>query len=720
LIVELAVNSQSNYPITRLSNYPIQDPHVRRARANERGKPRAKADEQFSSGPQKLRAWLPIILIAGAIGTYVNAGSGQFVLDDITAVVENPHIRRLWPLTSAMTGPVQSSVAGRPIVSLSLALNYAFGGLSPSGYHLFNLLVHICCGLLLFGILRRTFSLPSMPAWVRDAGEALAFASVLIWLVHPLQSEIVNYVTQRTEAMMALFYLLTLYAVIRASTSPSPGRWSAVALIACALGMASKETMVTAPIVVLLYDALFLAGSLSKALARRRWLYLGLAGTWAVLLILIAPGPRWRSAGFASGVSPVTYLLNQPAMILTYLKLAVWPDALVLDYGITKPATFGAVWPMLVAIVAMLAASAALWRRWPAVAFAAAWFWIILAPSSSILPIATEVGAERRMYLPLAAVVVLVAVGFEMLRRRAGIRTGWLSMTALAAVSLTFVGLTLARNREYRSAERVWQTVLERRPQGRAHYNLAMLLRNRGAVSEAAPHWQAAIEDEPRALYAIGLEHEKMNQYDEASKYYSQFLERKPDDIQAPQAHVRLGVVLTGLNRLDDAAAALSKAAEMRPSDADAKVALADVLMKKEQYGEAAAQYAQYVRLVDNNPDAYAKLGLALVALHREAEAIPYFERAAVLAPADAGLRLSLGNVLAASGRVEDAIHQFRRGIELEPKSPILRRMLADALIRVGRLDEALEAVRAALVLEPDDPETRTAFQDLSRALRSK
>jgi tetratricopeptide (TPR) repeat protein len=407
-------------------------------------------------------------------------------------------------------------------------------------------------------------------------------------------------------------------------------------------------------------------------------------------------------------------------MILTYLKLAVWPDPLLLDYGITKPTTLGAIWPMGAAVALMVIASAGLWLRWPAVAFAAAWFWIILAPSSSILPIATEVGAERRVYLPLAAVIVLLVVGFEALRRRAAGNTRGLAITAMATVAVTFVWLTAARNREFRSAEEVWQTVLDRRPHGRAHYNLAMLLRNRGAGGDALEHWHAAIEDEPRALYAIGLEHEKAGELETAAKYYSEFLQNEPDDLQAPQAQARLGVVLSGLNRLDEAAAALSRAVEMRPGNPDARLALADVFMKKEQYPDAAQQYVEYVRLIDNNADAYVKLGLALVALHREAEAIPYFERAAKLAPRDAGTRLSLGNVLVASGRLDEGIAQFRQGIELEPRSPVLRRMLTEALIRVGRLEEALDAVREALLLEPGHAETRAVYEDLSRAVRAR
>src|SRR5205814_2349785 len=116
----------------------------------------------------------------------------------------------------ALTAPPSTPGAGRPVVNLLFAVNYALGGTSPWGYHALNLALHIACALVLFGILRRTFLLPSLRSSIGAAADRLAFASTLLWLVHPLPSEIVNYVSQRTEATMALCYLLTLYCAIRA------------------------------------------------------------------------------------------------------------------------------------------------------------------------------------------------------------------------------------------------------------------------------------------------------------------------------------------------------------------------------------------------------------------------------------------------------------------------------------------------------------------------
>jgi protein O-mannosyl-transferase len=622
-----------------------------------------------------VRSWLyPSLLTAGGLLAFANSLRSAFVFDDQTAILTNPFVRDLWSL-DALRGPIQSAVAGRPVVSLSLAVNYALGGYEPWSYHAWNLGVHILAALLLYGIVRRTL-----------ANDHVAFAAALIWLVHPLQTEVINYVTQRTESMMGFFYLLTLYAAIRG--------WPVVAVSACALGMACKESMVTAPVVVLLYDAVFMSGSVKRALARRPWMYAGLAASWAVLAALIAQGPRWRSAGFSSGLSPWTYLLNQPQYILTYLKLAVWPSPLVLDYGHARATSLAAVWPAGIGVVLLLLGTALAWLRWPAIAFLATSFWLMLAPTSSFVPIATEVAAERRMYLPLATWVVLVVAGVNRwlthgasARSLAGVKT-----CATAVVAGLFIWLTVQRNSEYRSEEAVWRTVLERRPTGRAHYSLGVRLFETGRASEAVSHFRLALEDEPRAHYALGLTLEREGKLADAAREYQTYLQQAPDDTQAPQGWIRLGIVLLQQERHGEAIAALKTALQMRPSDRDAQAALFE---------------------------AYGSLGMAFVEQNREAEAIEPLEQAAALQPNDGAARLRLGNALAAVGRLDEAIAQYRAGIAVVPTSPVLHRMLGFALARSGRFQDAATSLEQALKLDPNDVETRSALEQLRRLTKS-
>jgi protein O-mannosyl-transferase len=626
---------------------------------------------------------LAAVLVCVGLVTFANGLDGAFVFDDHGTVLENPHIRALWPLATlsalseALGAPPQSAMGGRPVVALSFAINYALGGLDPWGYHLWNLGVHILAALALFGIVRRTCRSPRVPEGIRADADPLAFVVSLIWLVHPLQTEVIGYLTQRTESTMGLFYFLTLYAAMRAMSEPAAASgWTAASLLACALGTASKEAMVTAPVAVLLYDVVFGAGSPSKAVRERAWLYGGLALTWMLLAGLVADGPRWRSAGFSSGVSPWTYLLHQPGMIITYLTLALWPSPLVLDYGRTTPIALQAAAPALLVVLALVAATGVgIWKQ-PLVGYLGAWFWITLAPSSSILPIATEVGAERRMYLPLAAVTMLLVLSarWAIGRLVPDVRTvRTLQVAAVLAVCVAFVWLTVRRNAEYRSEIGIWQSVLERRPHPRAHYNVAGLLAESGRGDEALEHYRAAADDEPRAHYALGFELEKRGRLSEAVAAYQEYLERQPNDVQAPVAHIRLGITLRQVGKLPDAARSLEAALAMTPADPDALGAYAEVLVQLDRFADALRVFERLVAVTPGDADAHESLGLALLAERRPGEAVAPFERAVALAPLDARKRAVLGSTLIAVDRIPEGLAALERAFALGYADPAMR-----------------------------------------------
>lgn len=226
------------------------------------------------------------------------------------------------------------------------------------------------------------------------------------------------YLSQRTESMMACLLLLTLYAAIRGASSRRAGVWYSLAIASCGLGMMAKESMVVAPVLVALYDRVYVCASWREARRRRRLLYAGLALTWLVLLVLVASGPRSASAGFSSGVSVWSYLLNQTVMITRYLRLALWPDSLVVFYGWPLPLALVDVLPQAALVGGLAAATLLLLATTPLLGYLGAWFFITLAPTSSLVPIATEVGAERRMYLPLLALAAAAAILVQMLATR--------------------------------------------------------------------------------------------------------------------------------------------------------------------------------------------------------------------------------------------------------------------------------------------------------------
>jgi 4-amino-4-deoxy-L-arabinose transferase-like glycosyltransferase len=230
----------------------------------------------------KTQRLIPLLVIGIGLLVYSNSLRVGFMFDDVPHIVENPRIRQLWPPWDVLTH------TSRPVVMLSLALNHALGGLNPWGYHLFNVGIHILAALALYGVVRLTFLSETLrPRFGPATAGWLAGVVSLIWLVHPLQTESVTYVIQRGESLMGLFHLLTLYCVIRSSGSAGSMWWQVGAVTSCALGMASKPVMVTAPVVVLLYDRVFLAKSWSEVMQRRWRLYAWLAATWLLLPLLL-------------------------------------------------------------------------------------------------------------------------------------------------------------------------------------------------------------------------------------------------------------------------------------------------------------------------------------------------------------------------------------------------------------------------------------------------
>ncbi len=423
-------------------------------------------------------AWLlGGVLVLAVIAAYGNSLNVPFFFDDRPAIIRNDSIRHLWPPGDALSPPIGGSgVAGRPLANLSLAVNYAISGLAVRGYHVVNIALHVLATLTLWGVLRRTLRRPALPARFRERAEVIAWTATLIWAVHPLLTESVVCVVQRNEVMGGLFYLLTFYGFLRGTERAADGKvgtnsrsWLGWSAGACFAGVASKEIVATAPVLLWLFDRTFVAGSFRAVWRERKWFYAMLAMSWLPLgWLVVHNSRRGGTVGFGLGVSSWQYLLTQCQAITTYVKLSFWPDPLVVDYGVGVAKGLGDVWWQGLIVVALLVATAlALWRR-PAVGFLGAWFFVILAPSSSFVPLTTQTIAEHRMYLPLAALVVATVLGLSVWTGR---RIGW----AGAIVALALGALTVRRNRDYRTEESIWADTVAKRPRQSARLRRARL-----------------------------------------------------------------------------------------------------------------------------------------------------------------------------------------------------------------------------------------------------
>jgi tetratricopeptide (TPR) repeat protein len=601
------------------------------------------------------------IIALAALFTYGSSFLAPFVFDSASIVAYNPTLHHL---ASAWRTPHDgSTVDGRPLLNLSLALNYAISGTQVWSYHALNLLIHILAGLTLFGILRHTLEKtgtgdPSLAQAsegrppVRGSEKAklekdrrtnraffIAFAAALLWTLHPLQTEAVTYVIQRAESMMGLFYLLTLYCFIRGARLRPPGGcaaavsglrdarsqkpedekaasrmslvWYGLAWLACFSGMATKEVMVTAPVIVFLYDRTFLAESFLEAWRRRRGVYLGLAASWILLAVLeLGTGSRNGTAGFGAGLRWSDYALTQIYAVGHYLQLALWPRPLIFDYGTAVVTQTSRVLPAALVLVFLAVGTLVALVRRPALGFLGAWFFAILAPTC-LVPVATQTMAEHRMYLPLAAVVVLAALGIGQLSARASRLIFMLLAVGLGA-------LTLHRNETYLSEVALWSDNVAKLPDdARAHNNLG------------------------NALYLTG-------DVPGAGAQYAEALRLQPED--NPEAQYNLALCFLQEHRLPEAIAHASEAVRLAPGNANGRLTLGNALAESNRLPEAMAQYQAAVRINPDFPEAHNNLGKVWYLLGKKSEAIAEYEEALRINPNYADARASLQSLQAAAG----------------------------------------------------------------------
>ena len=606
---------------------------------------------------------------------YHNSFGGVWVFDDVPAILENPSLRAPWSLGEVLQPSVAggATVSGRPVLNLSFALNHIVGGPEVWGYHATNLLIHLLTGLLLFGVVRRTcLQPPAAGKYAADAGP-LSLAVAAIWLVHPLQTESVTYIVQRAESLMGLWYLLTLYGFIRGATAERKGeRWFLLSGAACLLGMATKEVMVTAPLVVLLYDRTFVAGSIREAWRRRRGYYLSLAATWLLLAGLLATGTgRGGTAGFGTGVTGWHYALTQCQAVVHYLRLVVWPDPLVFDYGTGTVGSLVEVWPQALLLLGLVGATLrALWSR-PVWGFLGTCFFVILAPSSSVVPVATQTMAEHRMYLPLAIPVGLIVLGLHRLAGRGG-------LMICGLLALGGCWLTGQRNEDYRTARRLWADTVAKYPaNGRAHHELGKALFDQGRAEEALTYYQTAIRLQPGV----------------------------------PEPHYNNGLALSALSRPAEAVEQYRAALRLQPGYADAHNNLGTVLLAQGRPAEAEAEFRAAVRFKPDYAKGYSNLANVLLELGRPAEAVASAQAAVRLAPADVTARYNLGNALAESGQWPEAAAAYAEALHWQPDFPEVHNNLGNVLLQLDRVAEAIAQYEAAVRLKPDyvDPRRNLA-----------
>jgi len=513
-------------------------------------------------------AWpkaVPLLVLAGLL-VYANCVNKIFVFDDDA-----------WLVTAGLDDELAylKTIEGRPLLGLTNIAMHKLGRNNPVPHHVLNVFIHLAATLTLYGLVRRSLLRPRFNGRFDGRADYLAFATALLFMLHPLQVQCVTYIIQRGESMAGLFYMLILYAMLRADEvdrEASYARyrrlgWYVLALYSLVLGYLSKEIMASAPAAVILFDRIFLSKSW-RDLIRRRWpYYICFFIAWGAFTFWHMMRAKASEGGIGFGMeaaTPTKYALTQSGVILYYLQLCVWPRGLAIDYqGWPWWSTPREAMPELAILSGMLALTAILllWR--PAIGFVCAWFFIALAPTSSIVPIVDPV-FEHRMYLSVASAACLfVFLGDWLLRV---VRLRILGPYLLGSVAIALGILTILRNEEYRSRVTVWERAVARMPDSvRARTNNGQGLLMDERFDEAIPILERAIEIpsyDPTALQNLAYAHELKGNYTIYAQCHERVFYAYPDN----KEHVLVYAdALLMLGRWEEAAQTYKKAGELKP-----------------------------------------------------------------------------------------------------------------------------------------------------------
>jgi len=455
---------------------------------------------------------IPILalIILGCLA-YSNCFFNFFHLDDYAFIVNNPAIRDFHHLAD-----IWASEPTRFLTTFSFVLNYHWGGLNPVGYHIVSLLLHLATTLMFWQLML----LLTEDAWISFLGAA-------IFLLHPLQTQAVNYIYQRGVLFTAFFYISSLVFFIK-SNRPKGQYYYVASLFCMVLSLFSKENAVTLPVMMLLYQWIWVKPKEIKG--PKIWPFF----LTLFILPLVWLAPRLSHIkdflhGTSNGISPIIYALTQSKVILTYLKLLIIPVHQRIEYDYSLVNGFDmSVSLSLIVILGLIAIGFLIRERFKLISFGIFWFFLTLLPESSFWP-NNDVIYEHRVYLPLAGFAFflsgLIFALFKDKQRSMGIRI-------LLIVLAIYGGLTYQRNKVWHDELSLWDNTVQESPKSwRAYLNRGAAYQNLGDLPHAMADYNMIIalgRLDPIGLSNRGLIFAKWGQFDLAMANYNLAIHIEP------------------------------------------------------------------------------------------------------------------------------------------------------------------------------------------------
>jgi hypothetical protein len=519
---------------------------------SQQGEPRVGRKERL-----QFAIFFVSVILACVLVLYLPAIHGGFIFDDL-----------MLPLAAGQ--PIDWSKVTRPVLVLSFRLNAIALGDNPADYHLVNLAIHAFNTCLVFVVLSR---LLSMAGWAEKRRLAGACTGSLVFLIHPLQTESVSYVSGRSESLAALFVLLAYVVFLYAQPKPISWVRALAVMVLFGIGVKTKENAVSMPAILFLTDVMF-PRPFSMEGPRRNWrLYaLMLPGAALAALGIFRMLATAGTAGFSVATFKwYQYAFTEARAIFAYLRLSVLPVGQMLDHDFPTSRTitqYGALFYIL--LLAGLIFAAIRWRqRCVLASFGFLMFLTWLAPTSSVVPI-DDALVERRMYLPLMG---LILVGCDLVTRLKLRKTAiW---TLVSAMLLTFGGLCYARNQLWGKPELlIAMAAADAQNNPRPLLNLAEVLIQRNRCDLAVPYLQRAERILPRNYYvnaSWGRVLACLGRADEGMQHLQLAAQLQP----CSQVYVWIGLLYGQMGKSEDAGVALRKAVLLDPRSGNAHGALA-------------------------------------------------------------------------------------------------------------------------------------------------
>ena len=525
-----------------------------RSKGGRRGRAKDKplrVDKRGAEARKPASRWW-IYLAAGALALYLvfqvyaPALNGPFVFDDTSQPYHSQDYSgdlRIW-----MHGV-------RPLLMLSYWLNYQHSP-APFGFHVVNVLIHLLNGVFIFVIVRKLLR--------RDSSDWLlpAFAAA-VFLLHPIQTEAVSYIAGRSETLSVLFFLAA-FTVFLCRPSPIVSwKISAAVLLLFSAAVATKEHTLTLPALLLLTDY-YWNPAFSFSGIRRNWrLYLPIGvGALAGLAFVARMLAQATSAGFAlKDLTWYQYFFTQCRVFFVYLRLLLFPvgQNLDWDYSVSRNILdHGAVFA-LAAILLLAAAAIYFRRRYPLASYGFLVYLLLMAPTSSFVPI-KDMLAERRLYLPMVGILLVVTAALARLtldRRKLA--------AALCGILTLFAVLTYRRNQLWASDTALWEDAAYNSPhKQRVHFQLGHIYFTDGRCAEAIAQFALAArlsQPDYGLLVDWGLAYECADQPEAA---VSKLREAAALD---PTAHVytQIAMVYAKRSHWPEALDALTRAEKLDP-----------------------------------------------------------------------------------------------------------------------------------------------------------